>query len=719
MHVLKISQCFLFFQIIFHLQTSLIPATTPQAQTASSTQPIGLTPGNIQALQDLPPELQALLVPPAANIGKQSTAPVSSNKPTPASVSQPVSSVQLPLAPIPTNQVTSSVQQALTLAPASSQASSLEQKLATYKQQIAGINSKTPHQQQQQIITGFITEIIEPALASKQTDLVIFKDIQQVCTTAIHAITTQISALSNKKDDLDRKVAQLAKVTDLFAAARKIPLDKLQEKVAEYLLLLAQITPELPDTYAQDFIKDLNALVIAAHGQEPAKIALVQNLLDKTALNQTFKEQALVLQIKGLVGILTGQTTTKPTATTIVSPDELKTQLANSQKQATLFQKIASCQTALGLISNTTTQADKNALISMLSGFMSSLSTMTKADLAALQALFDAASKNPFLLAANQQIVMGRWLKIVTQALLTIDNSNTLLACVKTALDSSKDPYTPQLDTCNLAIVLATYPVPPNELQINAQNKTSLAAKIQAKLFYLYTNRGNKSYQELTTLQSIFSLARLVSALANIITPEWYNTLTLDLALSSAATKTSVIDQMPYFQTITQQLSSKTDPYEKQTFLARLNNIFFSRATRADTELKDFNTVLSTLTAPAFVSKKIFNTSQNTQIQTWQKILTCTLQLLTPHTQLSLQNSINLYQPMLPVIALPDATYEKTLFGKILTQLFNLRSGLQSSDLLLLKNFFTMVQNTPNLLAANQKDAFNTWVKTLETTRGK
>jgi len=752
MHVLKIFICFLSLQVIFQIQTSLIAQTkkvqivsktatalqqrkTPASvsgsgqqaaqhpttsalvsgtvlTTSPTTQPV-LTPGGAQAVQELSPDLQALLLG-----GQAGLAPVSGGQPvgqTEGVLSQPTLS---PLSPVST-------------APPQISVSAEQAKLLEYKQKIATITSKTDVKQQQQIITDFITEILDTALTSKQTTITTLQDIENVLISVIvdlktliaslrsmpkmsdriNATTIQITLLSNKKDDVVRKIAQLNKVMSLFAAARKISIDNLHDKVSEYLLLLAQITQDVPDFYIQEFIKDLYTLVTAARGQEEPKIIRVKQLLDQTTTNKALSKDQL-LQIQGFVSILTGQAITKAPQTKIVSPEDLKNKLADIQKKPTLFEKITTSQEALTLMSDTTAQSEKNTLVNFLKDFMLALPTMKKAELAELRNLFDAASKNPFLLAANQQPIMDRWLKIVTQALLTIDNVSPLLTSVKPLLDPTKDDYSSQLSSCNLAVVLATSNTPASEMDL--KNSASLAAKIRAKIYFLYINRGNKSYDDLTTLKNIFTLAKQVPTLASLITPQWENTLTLDRALSSAGTKKSVLDQLQDFQTIIQLLSDKTDAYERQTFLTVLTNIFTSRKDRAIIELEKFQDFLSSMIIPAFVSKKIFDKQTNDQIATWQKILNCTLQLLATNNQTSLQDSIKTYLAILPTIALPQADYEKSLFGDVLARLFSMRSALENSDLNLLKIFFETVKKTPNLLAPNQLTTFNLWLQDLE-----
>lgn len=729
--------CFLSLHVIFPAQTSLIaqakkdpavnkmPAPAPQTsgqnrtvarqqqqvtQTTTVVTPTATPqPGQLAAtpgMQELPPDLQALLLGGTAGAGAPTTPPTQTTPNTPVTG-----------APTPT--AASSTQ--LTAA------------LAQYKQKVATLNSKTQTQDQQKIITDFITEILDPALTSKQTTIGSLQDIQKVLAAIIidlktlqtslpqipamadhvSSTATQVTLLSNKQDDITRKIEQLGKIASLLATARKASLDNIQNKVNQYLLVLGQINQTIPDFYIQEFIKDLYTLVTAARGQETTKVTIVKQLLDQTALNKALSKDQL-LQIQGLITILLGQAATKITPVKIASPEDLKNKLAAIQKLPTLFEKITGCEEALGLVGDTTAQSEKNTLVNIFKDFMGTLPTIKKAELAELRNLFDAASKNPFLLAANQQPIMSRWLTVVTQSLLTIDNTNPLLASVKPLLDQTKNDYSDQLTICNLAVVLATFSPPASEM--DTKSSTSLASKIRDKIYFLYVNRGNRSYDDLTMLKNIFTLTKQVPILATLITPQWENTLTLDRALASAGTKTNVLDQLQDFQTALPLLTDKTDAYEKQIFITALSNIFTNRKDRAVIELEKFKDFLGKLTAPDFVSKKIFDKPTNAQLVTWFNIISCTLQLLAPYNHKNLQEGINVYQSLLPIVALPEANYEKNLFSDLLAYLFALRSKLENSDLVILKNFFELIKNTPNLLAQNQLSIFNAWLQDLTQT---
>jgi len=675
-------------------QQLLKAPSTPQATPGAP----GLPQATAQALQTLPPELQALFL--------------QSKQPLPQPPAVGIVTPQLPVALAPQQKIPLDPEQA---------------KLLAFKKSITEITPKTDAAQQQKVINDFIAEILDKALESKQISPINLSATQKTLesiivhlktlNTALLATpsmkdritltTSQIETLSGKKYDLDKKINQLNKLSNMLSDARKIPVDNLQEKVDSYTKILPNLTKDISTTYMEEFITDLHTLVTAIKGQEPPKVALVKQLLDQTTENKTLSKEQLI-QIQGFISIVTGKAPIKSPQLKIVSPDEIKNKILDIQKKKTLFEKITACREFLPLLGDTTSQTEKDSFVGILRDFMQNLPTMKKAELAELRNLFDEVEKNPFLLASNQQPIMGRWLKIVTQSQLTIDNINVLFASIKKSLDTTKEEYNKQLELCNLALVILASKLPPVEMDI--KNPASMASKVNGKIKFLFINRPNRTYDDLIGLQGIFGLAKQTS-LASQITPEWQNDITIDLVLNESDTKRGIFEKLQNFIAIVKLLSDKIDTYERNLFITELTNIFNNRKDRAIKELEKLKELLAILTAQDFKNKKIFAQPIYAQLDTWNTILDGTLILLTPNDQKNLPDQIKIYQAVIPNITNPQANYEKNLFNGALARFFTMRGNLQIKDLTSLRDFFKMVRNVQNLLAANQIPLFTQWVQ--------
>jgi hypothetical protein len=265
-----------------------------------------------------------------------------------------------------------------------------------------------------------------------------------------------------------------------------------------------------------------------------------------------------------------------------------------------------------------------------------------------------------------------------------------------------------------LAIELLSNGLPSSETDL--RNPQSLASNIQATLYYIVGQRGNKTYEELQHVQTLFSIAKK-SSLARLISPTWEQSLTINLALSPSSSKT-VLKQLKECEDVLKLFDKKTDRYEKSLFVNVLTTVFSNRKDRSVRELDVFKSLLDMLLSSTIMRQNIFDRIALTQFNEWKTIITATLVLLSFDETQKLDAKVKTCLSIIKNLSNTKADYERELFIPILSGLFASRGELDASELQMLMNFFKEVKKVPNILAANQMTVFDVWLQEIGSALG-
>lgn len=590
-------------------------------------------------------------------------------------------------------------------------------KLKSYESGSASLGQQQPDGIAK-FVGGYISDVIAYALESQSilsSDLSDARRVGGVIAGQLLKIKNSVNAalidiqkklLDQKLQTLDAKVAAQNAFLMQLSNVRQMPPDKFNEKIASYQKLFDGLTKDLLEQTKQEMISDMEFLVNVARGAGAGAIDKIKVILQKITNSPLFsrlQQQQCSVLVTSLMGA---------TGTSLVPNEFLQKKLAEITTQKTILDKIRACKDAVMLVGPVTPLAEKEALITLVSGFVKTQSTLTRQDLQELLYLCNQIAMNAFILSTQQRTVMDQWLKSLNIAVRIATGTDSLMISLKKFLVTSRTDYALLVQAAVLAAsLLVTAPL---QQEIAANNQQSLLYKLKQACYYLYGQRANKDINAIKDFLGLVTLMKNNPTLKGGVVPGWETALSIDMALDPTSKKT-VMEKLKDYGGIIASFTEKTDRYEKGLFINALTTIFSNRKDRSASELKQFKTLLEALLMPSMSQKRIFDNTTNALFREWKTILEGTLTLQASYNKLTLKDRLRIYQDVMPKISGQKTDYEKGLFIQVLSGLFAARGDFSRLDLDGLKNFFTGVRKAQGLLANNQVAVIDIWIKEIAT----
>jgi hypothetical protein len=679
-----------------------MPAPSNQPKLFTGSQPVRISPPPIMAPKPI-------VTPPATSL----ITPIVPQQP---AASQPVIQPMI-------QSVTPAVQSTITPVPTAS--TDDRTKLTAQQKFYNEISDKTTSDDLKKNVTELTKDIINPVtmktifsvsfiedvkalidLALKQLDIIFIQAKTSANTDKQAIITPLISQLKVAQDDINQYLQKIKAFTTQLQATKTINSTQTNEITVSFTNVTQQISGLLPNEVIQSYITGIDDLVKNAKANGQSNASAFKMLFDAVSKQQFLsiaaKQQILALlenrlrTLPRLFSILAAQG-----AAATIRP-EIQARIQEAATKATMSDKIRYLRVAIPLINALALQGEKNALLSILNEILVSLQTLKKTDINELNALFSDLLNNKFIINSQQRYDSGEpWQKILAMAIDIMDESNMLLASIKQRIKIENNNFdmTMKSSFCGLSILLAR---PTDQEERKKDNKESLVWLLRHYIPLLYPNRAGKTQEQLYNLRLLFSLAKTIPEISDVINPVGQQAVSVILDLAIAKEITNTIAKIKAYEDISEILSPETK-FESKEFGTDLSNIFTNRDKRAIKELDFFSTLLNELTSPAMQGKKVFEESDYKRFNEWKNILTATIKLMRDITYIQdPQEMINALDGIVANIANQTATFEKESFAPLLTKLFSKRGDYKQQTLVNFSLFLEKVGKTQSLLAPNQ-----------------
>lgn len=453
--------------------------------------------------------------------------------------------------------MSSSFSSPLPVTVSSTSATDFKTKLMPYQQRITAFKKTTSSDEIKNTISGFLKEILNPALTQQDLSLSTLNDILTLSGRAISnlaSITNQLISvkgsesqratisrflkeLKSKNSTLGRKYQKQKVFMNLLQSARSVPMDQFEQKTSKYSGIIAQIDSELLEETKLEFIKDLELMAVYAKGKGGNDRVLLDKVINTALANPAFsfkqrQQIAGVFEAKPQLDATKGVQLPQALAGIkgdIIFDAKYKEVLA----KPTTIEKIAGAKELLALITAAAVQVDKNTFSKFCETLINALVSMNKTELKELSGLLKEVIDNPFLLAPAQKPVVTQWAELVTQALVFAED-RPLLQSLKAKMTNEKQDYNGALQAALFAIkILESKFLKPEEL--NKRTKGGLVYIFRDQLSSYYNNRADKNVDDLKSLKTLLELAKLKPNLNEVIKPTWANTLTVGIALKEVS----------------------------------------------------------------------------------------------------------------------------------------------------------------------------------------
>ncbi|MFA6527305.1 MAG: hypothetical protein WCT20_02685 [Candidatus Babeliales bacterium] len=383
---------------------------------------------------------------------------------------------------------------------------------------------------------------------------------------------------------------------------------------------------------------------------------------------------------------------------------DVQKKLNEGAAQTTELNKINVSKEAVGLVTSGTSLVEKEAIITVVGGFVKKQPTYGAKELQALTDLCNLIAKNAFILSDVQRTIMDQWLKSLAIAVRITTGSDTLLTSLNKFLGAApaKD-----WNASNYSLLVQGAMLAGSLLAAHSID-TNLIPKLKQAGYAIVDNRSKVSATDLTDFLGFLTLAKTHPILKDCIVPGWDTKLSVDIALDPV-NKKPVMEKIKGYSATLALFTKDTDLYEKSLYVSALTTIFSNRKDRSISELTAFKTLIDTL----LKSSTAFDTGAMAQFKEWQGILEGTLVLVGSSDKLDLKTKITTYQNVMGKITGDKADYEKGLFIAILSGLLKTRGDFVAADLGLLKDFFSNVRKAQGLLNVQQTNVLDIWIQEL------
>ncbi len=286
---------------------------------------------------------------------------------------------------------------------------------------------------------------------------------------------------------------------------------------------------------------------------------------------------------------------------------------------------------------------------------------------------------------------------------------NPRIGEIKAIIDSKKNDFSKLTKLCTEALgLLSTFPAE----EQNTNNPNSLLSKMKSFIPYLYSQRANKSFDEINNLKSFFGQAQTNSMLGSEIKKEWISTLnTLSLILMANNKKNSQSQAQDY-QAVFNALSQETDPFEISLAANGLTNLFVNREKYDLSTLTALKNLLETANSENLKQKNIFSPNKFNRWQQWKDIVTTNLALkVVPEAPLT---AISTIEQHLSKLSLNEAHHEQRILINVISSIFNDRGNMTHTTLKAFKNLLIKIKKQKRLLSNRQLKILTRWLQELQ-----
>lgn len=602
-------------------------------------------------------------------------------------------------------------------------------KVTAYKKLLTTVTAQANDSFITKALDGYFKNVLTPSLLQTNLTVANIQDVQNTTDRIISTLATvsnqlakvqgadakravfldAINVLKSSYADLVQKNDKQKSILNLLATSRALPNSNFQDKVSQYINVLQQIDLSVLDSIKQDFVNDLEKLVLYAKSKGKSELEAITKLLSLAqvypAFNSQLKQQCAVMMQDKPQSVATSVALEAVVAA--AKPDQA---FANKLKEVsaknTFLEKISGVRDLLALLTGATLQADKNSIIAVCNDLFMQQAVMKKNELMALKDLFDACQKNQFLLAQNQKDVMDQWSKALVTALQFSDETMPLLANIKSKMDPSSTSFDDAIKAVVYALNVLDTKLAPAEL--DKLNPTSLVMTIRQQLPVFFNNRSGKSIEEIKAIKNLFELASKRSNVVDGIGKGWIDTLNMNMDIATASLQTNTLSKLDALLEIARSMKASTDQYEKNIFIDMISTIFANRKERAQKEIDVFRTLLATMTSPEAVKSTVYQASDFKKFETWKSVLDVTASLLSIKQKPSIKDRIFALNKTIPIVSQSDNAYEKSLFTAAVKNIFDIRGDMGSKDIADIQTFFKAIKTTFELLSPTTIDPWIT-----------
>jgi hypothetical protein len=508
----------------------------------------------------------------------------------------------------------------------------------------------------QKMFSGFITDLIDPALISDLvTDVALFKIVSlgKEFETLLRTVRSDVSKISSP--DSSRLTKQFnATYTTLLA--RRAAIEKKFKKQSDFLELLDKIQQILPSKFNERY-----------NGYKQAVSQVTKSIIPSS-------RQRLITDLGKFLNLLT--------------TDE-------QRKKVLELIKLTGTLAFLSV-------AEKNQL-TMLEKSVPAAPVVSKAPVAPVVRAAGPVSTGrpvPTKAAVPTKAPVKKAVAPAKKVVVTV-NVADYRAKVKAA---GKD--------YNSLIKLGTIGIDLIAKAAKAKEKRELIAVVQGALVSLYNSRGSLNAEQLKNLIALLEKAKSNPNFSKSVSPKQINSLKLISQLNVAAAEKDALKRINLYQQATGSINADSDAFECGKFLDGVTNLFSMRNKMDSAQvnalkelINKFNTLLK--------GKHAFGRSTQKLIEEWLKVIECTSILLSPYESKPIAEQVVLFNKILNDLTISTADYERRLFVTAITRLFNSRGNATKKDLETMKTLFTQVQGKAGVLSSNQVPVMVLWIKEL------
>ncbi len=593
-------------------------------------------------------------------------------------------------------------------------------KISNFTMFFSLLNSRSPTAKTKQAITAFEDLVLKPALTMNSMTSQQLVDIQNLLKAVIAQVGVVDSAATSTLVAYEKKLTdratKISKVDAAVVSAAAMPDTQLDLKITSYANVVRQIGSDTFDSTRQALIKGIELLCAAAKNGTTAQLDALKPIFTQISLNSSFLPE----ERNHLTTLLTGNPTLSvATLDQSIAGAGLNPQIVSvfsdlKKAGVSTERKCQIVRDAVPLIVAGSSIGDKNSFITFANDLFPLYFTMNSVDIAAVQGLFSVMLGNTFLLAPQQNTLLGQWVTKLTYVQKIAETDKPVLESIKNyskliTVDLAKSLQAIQIGL-NLLVKDGNVILDQKEFQTN--NKDSLIVCLSNLLSMVYSKRTIKDPALIKLMpqlgqvfDSIEALAKANSQLQPLVQNAARQANIAFLNKMIACQDSPALAAIQHYKNLVVSITSDIDSTTKGYLIDAFRNLYGDRYARAAVEIVAMQQLFAACAAP---DRKEMLASYQLEIAAWGKGLALWNDVL--NAEQAINTLMGLLSKGLPIklssclarleqvkgalAGLPHVSMikDRSKFVDILISFFPLRGFLTSDELGEFNNFLKGLQ---------------------------